>query len=88
VTSIGSKAPTRTEYRCTWSFVAEDKSEALATVVTMRAPEVPFFILKFRGLDPDKHLSLLLRRQSLFRLEPHERRTQSDPPDRKNIFKS
>lgn len=49
------KSPYEDGYRCAWSFVAEDKSEALATVVTMRAPEVPFFILKFRGLDPDKH---------------------------------
>ena len=49
------KSPYEDGYRCAWSFVAEDKSEALATVVTMRAPEVPFFILKFKGLDPDKH---------------------------------
>ena len=49
------KSPYEDGYRCAWSFVAEDKSEALATVVTMRAPEIPFFILKFRGLDPDKH---------------------------------
>lgn len=49
------KSPYEDGYRCAWSFVAEDKSEALATVVTMRAPEVPFFILKFKGLDPNKH---------------------------------
>lgn len=42
-------------YRCAWSFVSPDKSEALATVVTMREPEIPFFILKFSGLDPEKH---------------------------------
>ena len=49
------KSPYEDGYRCAWSFVAQDKSEALATVVTMRAPEIPFFILKFKGLDPDKH---------------------------------
>lgn len=49
------KSPYEDGYRCAWSFVAEDKSEALATVVTMRAPEVPFFILRFNGLDPEKH---------------------------------
>ena len=49
------KSPYEDGYRCAWSFVAEDKSEALATVVTMRAPEIPFFILKFKGLDPEKH---------------------------------
>lgn len=51
------KSPYEDGYRCAWSFVAQDKSEALATVVTMRAPEVPFFILRFKGLDPEKRYS-------------------------------
>ncbi|MBQ7046580.1 MAG: alpha-galactosidase, partial [Oscillospiraceae bacterium] len=42
-------------FRCSWSFVSLDKSEALATIVTMRRPEIPFFIFKFKGLDPDKY---------------------------------
>ena len=47
-------SPYADRYRCAWSFVSPDRSEALATVVTMRTPEVPFFILKFKGLDPKK----------------------------------
>ena len=35
------KSPYEDGYRCAWSFVAEDKSEALATVVTMRARTKP-----------------------------------------------
>ena len=42
-------------FRCSWAFVSPDKSEALATIVTMRRPEIPFFIFKFKGLDPEKY---------------------------------
>ncbi len=42
-------------FRCSWAFVSPDKSEALATIVTMRTPEIPFFIFKFKGLDPEKY---------------------------------
>ena len=42
-------------FRCAWSFVSPDKNEVLATVVTMRLDrDLPIFILKLKGLDPEK----------------------------------
>ncbi|MBE6783252.1 MAG: alpha-galactosidase [Ruminococcaceae bacterium] len=42
-------------FRCAWSFVSPDKTEVLATAVTMRYDrDMPTFILKLRGLDKDK----------------------------------
>ncbi len=42
-------------FRCAWSFVSPDKNEVLATVVTMRLDrDFPVFILKLKGLDPEK----------------------------------
>lgn len=36
-----------------WMYVAEDKSEALATFVVIRTSIHPVYYLKMRGLDPD-----------------------------------
>ena len=47
--------PNDNDYRCCWSFVSEDKSEAMVTVVTMRDPFNRQFIIKLKGLDPDKY---------------------------------
>ncbi|MBQ2829256.1 MAG: alpha-galactosidase [Clostridia bacterium] len=42
-------------FRCAWSFVSPDKTEVLATAVTMRYDrDMPTFILKLKGLDKDK----------------------------------
>lgn len=42
-------------FRCAWSFVSPDKTEVLATAVTLRLDhDLPVFILKLKGLDPDK----------------------------------
>ncbi|NMP38486.1 MAG: alpha-galactosidase [Clostridiales bacterium] len=47
-------SPFENAYRCAWEFVSEDKTEALVTCVTMRRAEHPMFILRLKGLDPDK----------------------------------
>ncbi len=42
-------------FRCAWSFVSPDKNEVLATAVTLRYNrDLPIFILKLKGLDPEK----------------------------------
>ncbi|MBR3553224.1 MAG: alpha-galactosidase [Clostridia bacterium] len=45
--------PWNNDYVCAWSFVAEDKREALVTVVRMRRQDDTLFHLKLQGLDPD-----------------------------------
>ncbi len=40
-------------FLCAWSFVAEDKKEALVTLVRMRKEEDKLLHLKLQGLDPD-----------------------------------
>ncbi|MBQ2668362.1 MAG: alpha-galactosidase [Clostridia bacterium] len=47
-------APTEDHFRCAWQFVSPDKQEALVTSVIMRRPETAYFMLKLRGLDPNK----------------------------------
>lgn len=47
-------APTDDFFRCAWQFVSQDKNETLVTSVIMRRPETEFFILRVRGLDPEK----------------------------------
>lgn len=42
-------------FRCAWSFVSADKSEALTTAVIMRKTEETLYILKLTGLDKDKY---------------------------------
>ena len=48
-------SPFENEYRAAWSFVSEDKNEALVTSVVMREHENRAYILKLKGLDPDKY---------------------------------
>lgn len=46
--------PNTDPYKCAWSFVAEDKSEALVTAVILRTDLGARFVLKLDGLDPNK----------------------------------
>jgi alpha-galactosidase len=46
--------PFENQFRVAWEHVAEDKSEALVTVVNMRMPYDQFFMLRLKGLDPKK----------------------------------
>ena len=41
-------------FYCAWSFISQDKREALVTVVRMRKEENTLLHLKLQGLDPDK----------------------------------
>ena len=41
-------------YKCAWSFVSQDKSEALVTVVRIRERVADVNILKLKGLDKNK----------------------------------
>ncbi len=45
--------PWNNHFLCAWSFVAENKKEALVTVVRMRKEENKLLHLKLQGLDPD-----------------------------------
>lgn len=40
--------------RCAWQLVSQDKTEALVTVVMMRHTMDPRFVLRLKGLDPEK----------------------------------
>ena len=42
-------------HRAAWSFVAEDKSEVLLTVVTKSSPLCNVFLIRLCGLDPDAY---------------------------------
>ena len=46
--------PQDNAFRCAWSIVSEDRSEALVTVVVMRYIANTKFILRLRGLDPKR----------------------------------
>ena len=46
--------PFENEFRVAWEFVSEDKNEALATVVQIKRPYDEFFMLRLKGLDPEK----------------------------------
>lgn len=46
--------PQEDAHRAAWSFVSEDKSEVLLTVVTKRKPIETVFNIRLRGLDPEK----------------------------------
>ncbi|MGN1315934.1 MAG: alpha-galactosidase [Acutalibacteraceae bacterium] len=46
--------PFENEFRVAWEFVSEDKKEALATVVQIKRPYDEFFMLRLKGLDPEK----------------------------------
>ena len=46
--------PTEDEYKCAWSFVAKDKSEALLTVVIKNQAPHAFLNIKLKGLDENK----------------------------------
>ncbi len=47
--------PFENEFRVAWEFVSKDKKEALVTVVTIKFPYDELFILKLKGLDPEKY---------------------------------
>ena len=46
--------PFENEFRAAWEHVSEDKNEVLVTVVQMRHPYDDLFILRLKGLDPQK----------------------------------
>ncbi len=46
--------PFENEFKVAWEFVSEDKKEALVTVVHIKLPYDDLFILKLKGLDPEK----------------------------------
>ncbi len=46
--------PFEDEFKVAWEQVSEDKNEALVTVVHIKRPYNEFFLLKLKGLDPDK----------------------------------
>ena len=46
-------SPWKDRTRCAWSFVSEDKSEALVLVATKTKPHNPKFLLRLKGLLPD-----------------------------------
>ncbi len=48
-------SPWESDRRAAWMMVSEDKNEALLTCVTMRKEWGEAFILKLRGLDPEKY---------------------------------
>ncbi len=43
------------DVRCAWSFVAQDRSEALVTVVVLRQQVDERFVLRLRGLAPERY---------------------------------
>lgn len=47
-------SPFENAFRAAWMFVSEDKNEALVTSVVMREPYDRVFVLKLKGLDPEK----------------------------------
>lgn len=47
-------APTENEFKCAWSFVAKDKSEALLTVIYKNHPPHRFLNIRLKGLDENK----------------------------------
>ena len=50
--------PFENEFKVAWEFVSEDKKEALVTVVHMKLPYDEFFLLKLKGLDPEKYYEI------------------------------
>ncbi len=46
--------PTEDEFKCAWSFVAKDKSEALLTVIIKNRAPHAFLNIKLKGLDENK----------------------------------
>ena len=47
-------APTEDEFKCAWSFVAKDKSEALLTVIIKNRTPHTFLNVRLKGLDENK----------------------------------
>ncbi len=47
-------APTEDEFKCAWSFVAKDKSEALLTVIIKNRTPHTFLNIRLKGLDENK----------------------------------
>ncbi len=47
-------APTDDEFKCAWSYVAKNKTEALVTVIIKNNTPHRFLHIRLKGLDPDK----------------------------------
>ena len=47
-------SPWKDRTRCAWSYVSEDKSEALVTYVVMRSSIYDLHYIRLKGLDPEK----------------------------------
>ena len=47
-------SPFSNEFKASWEFVSDDKTEALVTVVNIKRPYNYFFLLKIKGLDKNK----------------------------------
>lgn len=47
-------SPFENEFRVAWEFASQDKCEVLVTVVEVKRPYNELFILKLRGLSPEK----------------------------------
>ena len=50
--------PFENEFHVAWEFVSEDKNEALVTVVEIKRVYDEFFILRLKGLDPEKYYEI------------------------------
>ncbi len=46
--------PFENEFKVAWQHVSEDKNETLVTVVHIKNPYAPFFVLRLKGLDENK----------------------------------
>ena len=46
--------PFENEFKVAWEHVSEDKTEVLATVVQIKSSYDQFFMLRLKGLDPEK----------------------------------
>ena len=50
--------PFENEFHVAWEFVSEDKNEALVTVVEIKRVYDEFFMLRLKGLDPEKYYEI------------------------------
>lgn len=47
-------SPFENEFKAAWEFISQEKDEAMVTVVEVKRPYNELFILKLRGLSPEK----------------------------------
>ena len=50
--------PFENEFHVAWEFVSEDKNEALVTVIEIKRVYDEFFMLRLKGLDPEKYYEI------------------------------